>query len=124
MQSIEELKLKIKGILDEFIGEWGIVAIVFLVGLGSFGLGRLSVLESVRPPVSIIEAPAGTKPRAMNIGGLIMASKTGSAYYFPWCASALKIARQNQVWFASEDEARRAGYAPAHYGRSTCGERI
>ncbi len=113
MQSIEELKLKIKGWLDETIGEWGIVAIVFLVGLGSFGLGRLSVLESVKPPVSIMEAASEAKPRGMYLGGLVVASRTGSAYYFPWCAGASKIGEASQVWFASGEKARQAGYAPA-----------
>ncbi|MCR4280939.1 MAG: hypothetical protein NUV88_01245 [Candidatus Kaiserbacteria bacterium] len=113
MPSIQEAWLKIKNWTDIAVGEWGLVAIVFLIGLASFGLGRLSVLESVRPPVSITEAPALTEPRGMSIGGLIVASRGGSAYYFPWCASASKIAPQNQIWFASEEKARAAGYAPA-----------
>lgn len=104
---------KIKNWADITVEEWGLVAIVFLMALASFGLGRLSVLESVRPPVSITSAPTIAEPRGMNIGGLIVASRTGSAYYFPWCASAAKIAPQNQVWFASEEKARQAGYAPA-----------
>lgn len=113
MGSIQEAWLKIKNWTDIAVGEWGLVAIVLLIGLASFGLGRLSVLETVRPPVSITEAPALAEPRGMNIGGLIVASRTGSAYYFPWCASASKIAPQNQVWFASEEKARSAGYVPA-----------
>src|SRR3989338_3258909 len=104
---------KIKNWADIAIGEWGLLLIVLLVALGSFGLGRLSVLETVRPPVSIINAATIAEPRGMNIGGLIVASRTGSAYYFPWCASASKIAPQNQVWFASEKKARQAGYSPA-----------
>ena len=113
MKSIQEAWLKIKNWADIAIGDWGLIVIVFLVALASFGLGRLSVLESVRAPVSITEAPTIAEPRGMNIGGLIVASRTGSAYYFPWCASATKIAPQNQVWFASETAARNAGYAPA-----------
>src|SRR3989344_4799218 len=109
MGSIQEARLKIKNWADIAIGEWGLVAIVVLIGFASFGLGRLSVLESVRAPVSITNAPTITEPRGMNIGGLIMASRTGSAYYFPWCASASKILPQNQVWFASEERARLAG---------------
>ena len=113
MQSIDELVTKIKHWLDILAGDWGIAAILILVGLGSFGLGRLSVLENVRPPVSIAEAPSESKPRGMNIGGLIVASISGNSYYFPWCAGAAKIALQNEVWFASEAEARSAGYSPA-----------
>ena len=89
------------------------ILIVLLIGFGSFGLGRLSMLETVRAPVSITEAPTEANPRGMNIGGLIVASRSGTVYYFPWCASAAKILPQNQVWFASEKKARQAGYAPA-----------
>ena len=113
MESIDEWRSKINSWLDEIVGDWGLLIIVFLIGFGSFGLGRLSALESVRPPVSITEAPAEAKPRGMNIGGLIVASRTGSAYYFPWCAGAAKISVLNEVWFTSENEARQAGYTPA-----------
>jgi hypothetical protein len=104
---------KIKNWADLTVGEWGMILLVFLIGFASFGLGRLSVLESVRPPVSITNAPTIAEPRGMSIGGLIVASKSGSAYYFPWCAGAAKIALQNQIWFANEEKARQAGYAPA-----------
>ncbi|MDO8561749.1 MAG: Ada metal-binding domain-containing protein [bacterium] len=104
---------KIKNWTDIAVGDWGLIAIVFLIGFASFGLGRLSVLESVRAPVSITNAPTIAEPRGMNIGGLIVASRTGSAYHFPWCASAAKIIPQNQIWFASEEKARAAGYSPA-----------
>ena len=113
MGSIQEAWLKIKNLSGDFVDGWGTVLIVLLVALGSFGLGRLSVLEAVMAPVSITQAPAEANPRGMNIGGLIVASRTGGAYYFPWCASAGKILPQNQVWFASEEKARAAGYAPA-----------
>lgn len=89
------------------------ILIVLLVALASFGLGRLSVLETVRPPISIMNAPALAEPRGMHTGGLIVASRTGGAYHFPWCASAANIAPQNKIWFASEEKARAAGYSPA-----------
>lgn len=113
MQSIHEWWLKIKNWTEDVIGEWGMILIVLLIGFGSFGLGRLSMLETVRPPVSISQAPTIAEPRGMNIGGLIVASRTGNAYYFPWCSGVDKILLQNRVWFASEDKARQAGYMPA-----------
>lgn len=113
MQSIDEWVIKIKHLLDFSAGDWGVVAIIALVGLGSFGLGRLSVLESVRPPVTIEKAPTEINPRGKNIGGLIVASRSGNAYYFPWCAGAAKISLQKEIWFTSEEQARSAGYLPA-----------
>lgn len=113
MGSIQETWLKIKNLTEDVVAGWGTILIVLLVAFGSFGLGRLSVLESVRKPVSITQAPSEVSPRGMNVGGLVVASRTGSTYHFPWCVSAAQIASQNQVWFASEEKARQAGYAPA-----------
>ncbi len=113
MERIQDIWLKIKSLGDNAIGEWGLLAIVFLVALASFGLGRLSALEDARPPVSILQAPVDAKPRAIAAGGLVVASKNGSVYYFPWCSGASNIIERNQRWFRSEEAARRAGYAPA-----------
>ena len=113
MRILQELVLKIKLFIDQTVSEWGMILIVLIIGFGSFGLGRLSMLESVRTPVSITQAPSEATPRGMSIGGLIVASRTGSAYYFPWCAGVAKILPQNQIWFASEEKARSTGYSPA-----------
>lgn len=113
MGRIQDVWLKIKGLGADVIHEWGIVAIVFLVALASFGLGRLSALEDAKPLVSITEAPMDAKPRAIAPGGLYVAARSGSAYYYPWCTGANKINAVNKVWFDSETAARRAGYSPA-----------
>lgn len=56
--------------------------------------------------------------------GIIVASKNGTKYHWPWCSWAKKIKLENQVWFKSEAEAQKAGYtacgsfqklAPADY---------
>ena len=100
---IQEFWQKIKVFADDLISEWGLIAIVLLVGLASFGLGRLSALEDSRPPITITQAPMDMKPRSMAPGGLYVASRSGSAYYYPWCAGATRILPSNQVWFQSED---------------------
>ncbi len=114
MQRIQDMWQKIKGVLDVGVGEWGIAALVFFVGLSAFGLGRLSAFEEVRPVVSIEHAETIKAPRqGMYAGGLVVASRTGSAYYYPWCGGADKILSKNQVWFQSEEAAVRAGFRPA-----------
>lgn len=117
MASIQDSASKIKlwgrNTLAAGIGDWGIAAIVVLVGLISFGLGRLSVLEEARPLVSVGKAPVAEKPRAMSLGGQFVASRTGTVYYFPWCGGAQQIPPEKQVWFASENAAQKAGYRPA-----------
>ena len=112
-KNIQEFFTRCKGLLGEVIGEWGLFAIVFLVALASFGLGRLSALESTRPAVSITQAPSLARPRAMYMGGLFVASRTASSYYYPWCGGAQKITPENQVWFKNAEAAQKAGYSPA-----------
>ncbi len=113
MGNIHEWGQKIKVVAEDWVADWGLIAIVFLVALASFGLGRLSAMEEARPPVSIVQAPTDTKERAMDPGGLLVAARTGSVYYYPWCTGASKILTQNQKWFQSEAAAKKAGYAPA-----------
>jgi len=111
--SIQEWGLKIKGFGESAIGEWGLLSIVILVGIVSFGLGRLSALEDVRPPVSILSAPTEAKPLGRYPGGLFVASRSGSVYYYPWCSGAGNIALAKQVWFENAEAAKQAGYTPS-----------
>ncbi|MSU73742.1 hypothetical protein EXS56_01225, partial [Candidatus Kaiserbacteria bacterium] len=85
MGNIHEWAQKIKLFGEGWVAEWGLIALVFLVALASFGLGRLSALEDARPPVSIVQAPTETNQRAMAPGGLFVAARSGSVYYYPWC---------------------------------------
>jgi len=111
--NIPEIGQRIKNGLEDVLAEWGVLLLVFLLSLASFGLGRLSALESGRPPVTVSEAQAASVARAMAVGGQVVAARTGKAYYFPWCGGADRIAAQNKVWFSSEQAAKKAGYAPA-----------
>jgi hypothetical protein len=113
MPNIHDIWLKIKLLLEGSIHEWGLVIIVFLVALASFGLGRLSALESSRPPVSITQTGAAGAARTLPLGGQYVAARGGSVYYYPWCSGATKILLQNQVWFSSEKDAQKAGYRAA-----------
>jgi methylphosphotriester-DNA--protein-cysteine methyltransferase len=45
--------------------------------------------------------------------GTYVASKSGSAYHFPWCSGAQRIKEENKVWFETKEEAELAGYRPA-----------
>lgn len=117
MHSIPYWWREIKRLMSRVAGEgrdtWGIPFIVVLVGVSSFGLGRLSALEEVRPIVDIRHAPPAAEPRAMALGGQFVAMRGGSVYYFPWCSGAQQIPESRQVWFVSEKTAQKAGYRPA-----------
>ena len=111
--NIPEIRQQIKNTLADGVGEWGLIAIVLLVGLASFGLGRLSALEEAKPVISVHQAAAVSGSRGISAGGLIVASRKGSAYHYPWCSGAQTIVAGNRVWFESEAAAKSAGYAPA-----------
>lgn len=101
-------------------------ALIFLVGLGSFGLGRLSVIWPEKEPITITNQEAGTINRdnggatdnmqasiVKSVKGKYIASKSGKSYHFPWCAGALQIKEANKIWFATKEEAEKRGYKPA-----------
>lgn len=113
--------------------------VIFLVGLGSFGLGRLSAFWPEKRPLEIIGVPErsadfaapsgqdkarqgrdriGERPQAAaavgaQAQGQYVGSKSGSAYHFPWCPGARAIKEANKVWFASKEDAEKRGYKPA-----------
>lgn len=122
---------------------------IILIALISFGLGWLSAPKNAENNSVIIEdkgagaildnAGQGSdsvknteKQKTANEQtttaneqqGIIVASKNGTKYHWPWCSWAKKIKPENQVWFKSEAEAKQAGYtacgsfqklAPADY---------
>ncbi|MCK9352276.1 MAG: hypothetical protein WCT49_04890 [Candidatus Paceibacterota bacterium] len=130
--SITEIWKKIKGRLgfvdfSEMMDKnTFLTAMAILIALISFGLGRLSGLETVRKNVEI-EFPKGqeasaflgtfatTTPKApiAKTSGTYVASKNGTKYYLPTCASSNRISAQNKIWFDTKEEAQNAGYSPA-----------
>ncbi|MDE2071733.1 MAG: hypothetical protein KGI70_03325 [Patescibacteria group bacterium] len=77
-----------------------LAAVMVCVGVGAFGLGRLSVEPDASP--AIVHEPAHN----------FAASKSGSVYYPAGC-SAANIQAGNEVWFATEADAQAAGYTKA-----------
>jgi hypothetical protein len=111
--TIQAFLLRCKLLLEEGITQWGLISLIFLTALCAFGLGRLSALETEQLPLSITEAPKAANSLALAPGGYVVASRTGSVYYLPWCSGAQKMSPQNQVWFGSEEAAEKAGYTPS-----------
>lgn len=109
-------------------------AVVGLVALVAFGLGRFSVDNqalgegnSVRyGPATVIESTrnvsTGTssgstidneKVVTQSTDVLYVGSKNSDKYHLPWCSGAKRIAEANKVYFNSKAEAEAAGYSPA-----------
>lgn len=123
---------KIKGIVAESfkkVKEWGrayasdlfVAAIIFLVGLGSFGLGRLSILWPQKEPITILppaaavvgSTAAGSEQPALASPGAYVGSRSGTAYHLPSCPGAQKIKEENKIWFQTKEDAEKRGYHPA-----------
>ena len=113
LPNIPDVWARCKAFLEPVLGDWGLIAVVLLVGLSSFGLGRLSATEASKSVISVSEASDLPEPAGMAVGGLVVASRNGSVYHFPWCGGASQIKIENQVWFSSEDAAEAAGYSPS-----------
>jgi hypothetical protein len=100
--------------------------LIILVACASFGLGRLSGLETVNKDVAI-EFPEGqvaavgaafatTSPQVKTppkTSGKYVASKNGTKYHLTTCSGAKSISDKNKIWFDTKEEAETAGYTPA-----------
>jgi hypothetical protein len=102
-----------KVLAGDFVRERGLIVAIILVGLASFGLGRLSGLDSAKQPISISQTASAALPASVELGGSYVASRRGSVYYFPWCGVAANIDPKDQVWFKTKGAAEKAGYQPA-----------
>lgn len=132
--TIQEIRQKCKAVLQN--REFLTAAIIILIGTASFGLGRLSVYEERKVPITIeypnedgreegsaaspssaVKSAASKQTAAVGmaepISGGYVASKNGTKYYLPWCGGVSRIKEENKVWFATKEEAEKAGYTPA-----------
>ena len=96
-----------------------IPTVVILVGVGAFGLGRLSAMEGKKEPLVVrqdgqLAAPAAAREGVVPAtSGAYVASKSGSKYYLSTCSGAKNIKNENKVYFASAEAAEASGYEPA-----------
>jgi hypothetical protein len=105
------------------------VIIVILVGLGSFGLGRLSKsntssgiqIEYLGQEASAIQATqysnvlqktaiTDTPASSSSSGKNFFASSRGSKYYPVGCQAGNNLKQENRIYFATREEAEKSGY--------------
>ena len=96
------------------------VIIVILVGLGSFGLGRLS--KNSQNPGIKIEYPNELQNQPANVistqkientdsaDKTFFASNRGTKYYSVGCSAGKTIKQENRIYFNTREEAEKAGY--------------
>ncbi|HEY4516282.1 MAG TPA: hypothetical protein VJH67_03800 [Candidatus Paceibacterota bacterium] len=141
LEKKEENSLKSK--FEKFLGStWWWVAVVVLVAISAFCVGRFTAIRSEKEPVRVVQEKenlvssiknqeqdieknktsvikntqpaAATIPQEEALGKIeVVASKNGTKYHLPTCAGAKQISDKNKITFTSIDEARAAGYTPA-----------
>ena len=106
-------------------GELYLTAVIVLVAVISFGLGRLSKIREEKTPITIENVKENaqigeSKPLStsnvdsgIKADKIFVASRNGKKYYYAWCESANVIKEQNRIWFSTQAEAEKAGYQPA-----------
>ena len=123
---MEKIKLITNWIESEKGKDILTVIIVVLVGLGSFELGRLSkensssgikieypnqqkanVFSAIESYSSLLQ---NTKTEN-SAGKNFFASNRGSKYYSLGCSAGKTIKQENRVYFATGEDAQKAGYA-------------
>jgi hypothetical protein len=131
-----EILAKIRNLVENNREELFLVAVILLVALASFGLGRLSALESseggygelevVSAPVSDEElAELAEKVRLAGEDGAaaleagesgpteIVGNKNSKIFHRADCSGARNMSEANKIYFASVEAAVAAGYRPA-----------
>jgi len=97
--------------------------IIILTAVAGFGLGRLSAIYEQKKPIEI-EYPGisqaaavvdftDSKARLLNVEKMYVVSKNSDKYHLPWCSGAQRIKEENKIWFASKEDAEKAGYKPS-----------
>ena len=118
---------------DSWKGHIMNLAIIVLVAMASFGIGRLNFYSNNKVPLEIKYSERvisteekGSASKVTSDGEVkgvtvtsvapseeVVASKNGTKYHFPWCAGAKQIAEKNKITFPNVESARAAGYTPA-----------
>ncbi len=131
IKSLSRVGKGLKDITGETYTHSLTIGIILLTAVGSFGLGKLSALHSLKKPI-VIENTVFPKVANVDIGavetvsqkvtqtagiintiGEVIASRTGDKYHLPTCSGAKSISAKNKITFPSIEEARKAGYLPA-----------
>lgn len=117
---------EVKRVIRANLGDILISILIVLVGIGGFGIGRLSMQENGNQDAKILSASVVQSGKTggssvdpdfevpvLEAGGQVVASKSGTKYHLPWCSGAKSIKEENKIYFDSIEAARAAGYTPA-----------
>ncbi len=84
--------------------------VIILASTASFGLGRLSVLETEKANgMASVIVPELARLELDESKFNYLASKSGTRYYPIGCKSASRIKSENRVYFMTVEEAQKEG---------------
>lgn len=95
--------------------------VIILVATLSFGIGRLSVIESGEPIqieydptlTAIVSNAVVPVPRSSDTQSEVIASKNSNKYHYLYCPGAKQIKEENKIVFATPAVAQATGYTLA-----------
>ena len=108
--TIAEVRAWCKARAAKIPRDTAVVLLLVLASLASFGLGYLSA-ASRGQGAGLAECQSSLA--TTSAAGALVASRSGTKYYLPWCAGAARIAEANRIWFQSPADATAQGYTPA-----------
>ncbi|MEI7688766.1 MAG: hypothetical protein WCI91_01120 [Candidatus Nomurabacteria bacterium] len=125
--SINDFMDKIKGKIGLDVYTLICLCIIVIVSVASFGLGRLSVLNTIdksnsklgNDNTSLVKGEIGNSnivendtvvDSSLSKKRMYVASKNGKLYYSLGCSGAKRISAKNEIWFATTSEAEKAGF--------------
>jgi hypothetical protein len=133
--SIQEMFDRFKSLLQDDLFFY--TALIVLIAIASFGLGRASVTHQSPENKPILEigaqkasgiqsqstankqsASSSAKSDQNSVPATVgtnsyVASKNGTKYHLITCPGAKQIKEENKIYFSTKEEALKAGYTPA-----------
>lgn len=101
-------KIKVKLDIDKFT--FMCLVVIVLVGISSFGLGRLSTNhETEKDEISIVFNEDLLSNNEL-VEKKYIASRNGKLYYPLNCSGAKRISDKNAIWFVNRLDAEKSGY--------------
>ena len=89
------------------------IAIIVLVGIGSFLLGWLAAHSFYNPTKESTQVVLKPLQKDITLHRRVYASSRGKRYYPWWCDAGNKITKENIVWYETPEKAKASGYTIA-----------
>lgn len=93
--------------------EYFIIAILILVSVASFGLGRMSALENIQSEEVEFIIPKLSEIDTSSKGLNYFASINGTRYYPRGCKAGNRIKVENRMYFKTVSDAEKTGFSRA-----------